>query len=72
MFIGHALLAFALAALVAQWRGWRSRQALAVGVAAGAFAALPDVDVLYAAVAANPTEFVASTGVQPEAFWGPA
>lgn len=72
MFIGHALLAFALATLVAQWRGWNPRRALAVGIAAGAFAALPDVDVLYAAVAANPTEFVASTGVQPEAFWGPA
>ena len=72
MFIGHALLAFALAVLIAQWRGLRSQQALALGVVAGAFAALPDVDVLYAAVAANPTELVASTGVQPEAFWGPA
>lgn len=72
MFIGHALLAFALATLIAQWRGWDPRRALAVGIAAGAFAALPDVDVLYAAVAANPAEFVASTGVQPEAFWGPA
>jgi membrane-bound metal-dependent hydrolase YbcI (DUF457 family) len=72
MFIGHALLAFALAVIIAQWLGWESREALAVGIAAGAFAALPDVDMLYAAVAINPTEFVASTGVQPEAFWGPA
>ncbi|WP_436902370.1 metal-dependent hydrolase [Halovenus halobia] len=72
MFIGHALLAFALAMLVAQWRGWGQREVLAVGVAAGAFAALPDVDVLYAAVAMNPAALVAGTGVDPGAFWGPA
>lgn len=72
MFIGHALLAFALAVLFAEWRGWSTRQAFALGIATGAFAALPDVDVLYAAVAANPSEFVAGTAVQPEAFWGPA
>jgi membrane-bound metal-dependent hydrolase YbcI (DUF457 family) len=72
MFTGHALLAFALAALFAEWRGWRSRQALAVGITAGAFAALPDIDVLYALVAMNPTEFVAGGRLQPEAFWEPA
>ncbi|ADB60748.1 hypothetical protein Htur_1863 [Haloterrigena turkmenica DSM 5511] len=50
MFVGHALLAFAVAALVADWRGWERRPALVVGVVAGAFAAIPDVDVAYAFV----------------------
>ncbi|MBZ6496667.1 metal-dependent hydrolase [Natrinema longum] len=50
MFVGHGLLAFALAALVADWRGWESRQALLVGVVAGAFATIPDIDVAYALV----------------------
>lgn len=72
MFLGHGLLAFAFAVLIAQWRGWGSRQVLAVGVAAGAFAALPDVDVLYAALAVNPVALLGAAGVQPSAFWGPA
>ncbi|WP_312911032.1 metal-dependent hydrolase [Natronosalvus caseinilyticus] len=50
MFVGHALLAFAVAALVAEWRGWGPRRALAIGVVAGLFAAIPDVDVAYALV----------------------
>ncbi|UTF54420.1 metal-dependent hydrolase [Natronosalvus rutilus] len=50
MFVGHALFAFAVAALVAEWRGWESRRALAIGVVAGLFAAIPDVDVAYALV----------------------
>ncbi|SEQ22242.1 metal-dependent hydrolase [Natrinema salaciae] len=50
MFVGHALLAFAVAALVADWQGWERRSALAVGVVAGAFAAIPDIDVAYALV----------------------
>jgi len=72
VFVGHALLAFALAVLVAEWRGWPSERAVAVGVATGAFAALPDVDILYAVVAVDPTQFIATTGVRPEEFWGPA
>ncbi|USZ71081.1 metal-dependent hydrolase [Natronosalvus halobius] len=50
MFVGHALFAFAIAALVAEWRGWESRRALTIGVVAGLFAAVPDVDVAYALV----------------------
>ncbi|QSW98875.1 metal-dependent hydrolase [Haloterrigena alkaliphila] len=50
MFVGHALLAFAVAALVADWRGWEPRRALFVGSVAGAFAAIPDIDVAYALV----------------------
>lgn len=72
MFIGHALLAFALAVLFAEWRGWDSERALAFGIATGAFAALPDIDVLYALVAVNPAEFITATGVNPGTFWGTA
>jgi len=50
VFIGHALFAFAVAALVADWRGWDRRPALFVGIVAGAFAAIPDIDVAYALV----------------------
>ncbi|MFC4541739.1 metal-dependent hydrolase [Halosolutus amylolyticus] len=69
MFVGHALFAFAIAALVADWRGWDRRRALVVGAVAGAFATVPDVDVAYALVglaAWNAADgvFAAST-----AFW---
>ncbi len=50
MFVGHALFAFALVATVAAWRGWASSRALVVGAVAGAFAAVPDVDMAYALV----------------------
>ncbi|WP_265111661.1 metal-dependent hydrolase [Halosolutus halophilus] len=69
MFVGHALFAFATAALVADWRGWDRRRALVVGAVAGAFATVPDVDVAYALVGlaawnASDGVFAAST-----AFW---
>ncbi|WP_339103626.1 metal-dependent hydrolase [Haloterrigena salinisoli] len=69
MFVGHALLAFAVAALVADWRGWERRPALVVGVVAGAFAAIPDIDVAYALVGL--LEWQASDGVlgASTAFW---
>lgn len=50
MFVGHGLLAFALAAFAAERRGWPARRALTLGVVAGAFATLPDVDVVYALI----------------------
>jgi len=50
MFVGHAAVAFALVAGVAVRRGWTAERALAVGLLAGAFAALPDVDIAYALV----------------------
>jgi len=50
MFVGHAALAFAIVGAVAVARGWPSERALAIGVVAGAFAALPDVDMVYALV----------------------
>jgi membrane-bound metal-dependent hydrolase YbcI (DUF457 family) len=50
MFVGHALLAFALVAAVAARLGHGNRRALTLGVVAGAFAAVPDVDIAYALV----------------------
>ncbi|MFA1611808.1 metal-dependent hydrolase [Halobellus rubicundus] len=70
MFVGHAMLAFALAALAAEWRGWPTRRALAVGVAAGAFAALPDIDVAYALFAVDGSAVVAAADA--DAFWSAA
>ncbi|QDX41699.1 metal-dependent hydrolase [Salarchaeum sp. JOR-1] len=48
MFVGHETLAFALVALAALRLGRSRPEALALGVAAGAFAAVPDVDMVYA------------------------
>lgn len=69
MFVGHALLAFAIAALAADWRGWERRPALTVGIVAGAFAAIPDADVAYALVGL--LEWYAADGaLEPTAaFW---
>ncbi|OAQ51072.1 hypothetical protein HTG_18465 [Natrinema mahii] len=69
MFVGHALLGFAVAALVADWRGWAPRRALLVGAIAGAFAAIPDIDVAYALVGL--LEWQASDGAlgASTAFW---
>lgn len=66
--VGHAMLAFALATALAT-RRWPTERALAFGVAAGAFAAVPDVDMLYATVG------LAQVGVggvweMTAAFWG--
>jgi membrane-bound metal-dependent hydrolase YbcI (DUF457 family) len=52
VFVGHALLAFALAGLGAHSLGRSRERALLVGAVAGAFAAIPDVDVVYAPVGA--------------------
>lgn len=48
MFVGHGLLAFALAAWAADCLGWSPRRALMFGLVAGAFGLVPDVDILYA------------------------
>ncbi|ELZ13420.1 membrane-bound metal-dependent hydrolase [Halovivax asiaticus JCM 14624] len=69
MFVGHALFAFAVAALFADWRGWRVRTALAFGIVAGAFAAVPDVDVAYAFVGLAHWVTADGSVSAPTAFW---
>lgn len=50
MFIGHSVLAFALAASVATRRGWSASRTLRAGAVAGLFGAVPDIDIVYAVV----------------------
>jgi membrane-bound metal-dependent hydrolase YbcI (DUF457 family) len=50
MFVGHALLAFALTVRLAGRFSVPRERALRYGVVAGLFAAVPDVDVIYAPV----------------------
>lgn len=70
--MGHGLLVFALAVFAAEWRGWPSRRALALGVAAGTFAALPDIDVVYALIAIDGGRFLGGGSVRPDVFWDAA
>jgi membrane-bound metal-dependent hydrolase YbcI (DUF457 family) len=72
VFVGHGLLVFALAVFAAEWRGWSSRRALTLGVAAGLFATLPDTDVVYALVAIDGGRFLAGGSVRPDVFWDAA
>lgn len=70
MFVGHALVAFALAASAARVRDWPADRAVAVGVVAGLFATLPDVDMAYALLGlAGGAEGV---GAASDAFWAAA
>lgn len=62
MFVGHGLLAFAIAAGVAHALGGSRERAISIGLIAGAFGLVPDVDILYA-----PAGLLAS--LDPEAFW---
>ena len=50
MFVGHALAAFAVVALLSRRRGAAPARALTVGAVAGLFATVPDVDIVYALV----------------------
>ncbi|MFB6129967.1 MAG: metal-dependent hydrolase [Salinigranum sp.] len=50
MFVGHAMLAFALVTGVAAVRGWPRDRAVGYALLAGAFAAAPDVDIAYAPI----------------------
>lgn len=68
MFIGHAMVAFAIAAAIASRFGLPRERALALGIAAGAFATVPDVDMSYAFFGLVKTS---ATGVfdAAETFW---
>jgi len=67
MMVGHAMVAFAVATAVTM-RRWPSERALAFGVVAGAFAAVPDVDMLYAVVGLAQVG-LAGVWTMTEAFW---
>ncbi|WP_338729309.1 metal-dependent hydrolase [Haladaptatus sp. DJG-WS-42] len=68
MFIGHAMVAFAIAAALATRYGCSRERALALSIAAGAFATVPDVDMSYAVFGLLQSS---ATGVldATEAFW---
>lgn len=68
MMVGHAMLAFALVAPLALALGYDRERALALGVVAGAFAAVPDVDMAYAFLGAAQAQ-VADVWAVTEAFW---
>ncbi|MFC7076486.1 metal-dependent hydrolase [Haloarcula halophila] len=66
MFVGHALLAFAVVVLVAQRLGVAPRRALQFGAVAGLFAAVPDVDIVYAPIGLL---LQSAETVGPDVFW---
>lgn len=68
MIVGHAPLAFAIAATCAVVLGLDRRRALLVGVLAGCFAVVPDVDVVYA-VLGGLGSLSAGLWTANEAFW---
>ncbi|MCF2242041.1 metal-dependent hydrolase, partial [Halobacterium salinarum] len=69
MFVGHATLAFGVVALLVGRTDAPRRRVLALAVAAGLFAALPDVDMVAAlvvVVGVDPTQPLAAAN----SFWG--
>lgn len=66
MFVGHGMAAFALVGGGARLLGCSRRRALSLGVSAGAFATIPDVDIVYA-----PVGMLGASGVldAAEEFW---
>ena len=66
MFVGHALGAFAVVAGGARLLGQPRGRSLALGASAGAFAAAPDVDILYAPVGLAEAGGMADAA---ESFW---
>lgn len=66
MFVGHSLLAFAIAALAARRLDVTEERAIQFGVLAGLFAAVPDVDVVYAPVG---LVLQSAQSLGPNVFW---
>jgi membrane-bound metal-dependent hydrolase YbcI (DUF457 family) len=67
MMLGHAALAFAIAAWAAVSLGVSRERALVFGLAAGGFAVVPDVDMGYAVVGL--VDILTNGAAFPEAFW---
>ena len=68
MMVGHAALAFAIAAWAVASLGVPRERALLLGAAAGTFAVVPDVDMGYAVVGVT-TAVASGTASFPETFW---
>lgn len=68
MMVGHSLLAFALVATLARVLDADPRRALTAGIVAGAFAAVPDADMVYALSGLAGAEFDGVFAVTT-AFW---
>jgi membrane-bound metal-dependent hydrolase YbcI (DUF457 family) len=68
MMVGHAALAFALAALIATRLDVPAERALLVGAVAGAFAVTPDFDMGYAFVGIVTADTLALSALQ-DTFW---
>lgn len=66
--VGHAALAFAVGAWILNRAGATRERALLVGLAAGAFAVVPDVDMGYAIVGVVSADTLA-LGTLQSAFW---
>ncbi|MFB6072051.1 MAG: metal-dependent hydrolase [Halobacterium sp.] len=69
MFVGHATLAFGLVALAALRFGASRERALALAATAGLFAAVPDVDMVYAVVGLLDAN-LAHPMAAATSFWG--
>lgn len=67
MFVGHGLVAFAIVAGLATWSGTERDRAVAIGILAGAFATIPDLDIVHPllALAIEPGPLVEA----PSRFW---
>ncbi len=67
MFVGHGLLAFAAVAGLATWYGTDRDRAIAIGILAGAFATIPDLDIVHPllALAIEPGPLAEA----PSRFW---
>lgn len=66
MFLGHALLAAGIAALVARALGVSRERAWSLAAIAGLFGAAPDVDILYALPGLANADALMEA---PDAFW---
>lgn len=69
MFIGHEVSAFVLAASIAVVAGVKQSRALTIGMIAGCFGVLPDLDIFYAAVSYL-FAIGQGTAIGWNAFWG--
>lgn len=68
MFVGHGALAFAIVGLLSYWVGLDRERALTLGLFAGVFATVPDVDMVYALTGLGTVSTGGSLSIV-ESFW---